>query len=268
MFVSKVMQQKHTVAQLTLTSMKTLHILLALLVSAFLTKTVTAQDFTVKGQTVARSQYVGFDNGLVFYPDGVIQGNITLAHKSGFFLDLWYSTGFNTDWSTDWDDELDYTLGWNGKVNNLDLTASITYFDDYSVGTMPYNDVVKGFVRLGLPTKKISEHVNLTPFGSYVGYIVPDNKTPFEGGNVYALGLDSEITLTSRLKIASSTSLGWDDGGFGIKPGYIFKHSSTVNVPVSKHFTWNVIEATIYVPLGNRNMRTEVVWGTGLSWWF
>lgn len=133
---------------------------------------------------------------------------------------------------------------------------------------MPYNDVVKGFIRLGLPTKKISEHVNLTPFGSYVGYFIPDNKTPFEGGNVFALGIDSEVTLTSWLKVASSTSLGWDEGAFGMKPGYIFKHSSTVNVQVSKHFTWNAIEATIYVPLGNRNMRNEVVWGSALSWCF
>jgi hypothetical protein len=248
--------------------MKTPHILIALLVSAFLTNTVIAQDFTIKGQTVVRSQYVGFDDGLVFYPDGVIQGNITLAHKFGFFLDLWYSSGFNTDWSTDWDDELDYALGWNGKVNNLDLTASITYFDDHSVGSMPYNDVVKSFVRIGMPTNKISEHLNCTPFASYSGYFIPDNYTPFEGGNVFALGFDSGITLTPTLSITSSTSFGWDDGGFGVKPGCIFKHSSTVNIQASKHLTWNILEATIYVPIGNRNMRTEIVWGTGLSWSF
>jgi hypothetical protein len=248
--------------------MKTPHILLALFVSAILTARTTAEDFTVKGQTVVRSQYVGFDNGLVFYPDGVIQGNITLAHKSGLFLDLCYSSGFNTDWSTNWDDELDYTLGWNGKVKNLDLTMSLTYFDNYSVGRMPYNDVIKSFFRLGFPTKKVNEYFSLTPFGSYTGYFIPDNNTPFEGGNVFALGFDSEVTLTSRLKIASSTSIGWDDGGFGVKTGSIFKHSSTVNVQVSKHFTWNILEASVYVPLGNRNMKNEVVWGTGLSWSF
>lgn len=86
--------------------MKTLHTLIALLMSAILTNTAIAQDFTVRGQTVVRSQYVGFDDGLMYYPDGVIQGNVTLAHQSGFFLDLWYSSGFNADWSTNWDDEL------------------------------------------------------------------------------------------------------------------------------------------------------------------
>ncbi len=248
--------------------MKTLHILLALFVSAFLTTLATAQNLTVKGQTVVRSQYVGFDNGLVYYPDGVIQGNITLMHKSGIFLDLWYSSGFNTDWSTDWDDELDYALGWNGKVRNLDLTMSLTYFDNYSVGSLSYNDVVKGFVRLGLPTRKINECFSLTPFGSYTGYFIPDDKTPFEGGNVFALGLDSEVTLASWLKVASSTSIGWDDGCFGVKSGSIFRHSSMVNVQVSKHFTWNALEATVYIPIGNRNMKNEVVWGSGLSWSF
>ncbi len=250
--------------------MKTLHILLALFMSAIiLTTSATAQDFTVKGQTVVRSQYVGFDDGLVFYPDAVMQGNITLAHRSGLFLDLWYSSGFNTAWSTNWDDEIDYTLGWNGKINgDLDLSISATYFDNYGVGDLLYNDVVKGFVRIGLPTSKINESFSLTPFASWTGYFIPDDKTPFEGGNVFALGLDSELAIACWLKVASTTVIGWDDGCFGVKPGSIFRHTSTVNVQISEHVTWNALEATIYVPLGNRNMRNEVVLGTGLSWSF
>lgn len=247
--------------------MKTLQTLIALLMSALLPTSAIAQDFTVKGQTIVRSRYVGFDDGLLLYPKGVLQGNLTLAHKkSGLFAELWYSSGFNTDWSQSWDDELDYTVGWGGKVKNLDLILSLTYFDNHNIGTLPFNDVIKGFVRLGFSATKINECFSITPFGSYTGYFIPDNETPFEGGNIFALGVDSELTLAPWLKVASTTAISWNDGAFGVRPGTSFRHTSTLNIPLSKNWIWNALETSFYVPLGNRNMKNEVVLGTGLSW--
>jgi len=246
--------------------MKSTLVTLMLLVST-LCPAAPVEDFTVKAQTIVRSQYVGFDDGLVFYPHAVLQGNVTLGHSSGFFLDLWYSSGFNSEWSTDFDDELDYTAGWAGKAGNLDLLVSVAYYDDFQVGSGPYNDVIKGNFRLGFPQTKLGSFT-VTPFASYGIFLIPDSSTPFDGGNVFALGFDSEIKITDRLSIASSTQLAWDDGVFGVKSGAFVKHASTVNFAFTPHLTWNALEATVYIPFGGRGLQAEAVWGTGLSWSF
>ncbi len=248
--------------------MKTLILLVTLAISVLFLHKVNAQDFTVKAQTIVRSQYVGFDDGLMFYSDPVVQGNISLTHESGIFIDLWYSSGFNSEWATGWDDELDYTVGWSGKVGSLDLTTSLSYFDNFSVGQVPYNDVVKWGIQLDFPKKEPFCWLSVTPFMSYTLYMIPDGNTPFEGGNIVALGAMSEVRLTEKLRLRSSTSLGFDDGCFGVKEGFILKHASSLNCTLTPKLTWNILEGTGYFPLGNRNMPSEVVWGSGFSWTF
>ncbi|MDQ5950652.1 MAG: hypothetical protein QG585_594 [Patescibacteria group bacterium] len=246
----------------------TLALLAELVLSAFFSYTASAQDFTVKAQTIVRSQYVGFDDGLGLYPDPVVQGNVSLTHESGVFIDLWYSSGFNSRWATDWDDELDYTVGWSEKVWSLDLTTSLSYFDNFSVGQVPYNDVIKWGVLLDFPKKEPFCWLSVTPFMSYSLYVIPDGNTPFEGGNVFALGAKTEVVLTEKTRLTSSTSIGFDDGCFGVKEGFILKHSSSLNRTLSPKLTWHILEATGYFPLGNRDMPSQMVWGSGFSWTF
>lgn len=226
--------------------------------------TVMAQDFNLSGQKVLRSKYVGPD-GLTFYDKPVIQGNITLDHKSGFFVDLWISSGLNTNWSTDWDDEMDYTLGWSGKIKPIQISTSISYFDDINIWQFSYNDVIKSEVRIDLP-KKINKWLEVIYFVDYANYFIPDKKTPFNGGNIYSLGIDNEIIISEKIKITPSVQFSYDDGAFEVKPGCFIKMSSNLNLTLTKHFVWNIVEATFYGPLGEREMKNQLILGTGLSW--
>jgi hypothetical protein len=77
-----------------------------------------AQKFNLSAQTTVRSKYVG-PEGLSFYPNPVLQTGVTLELKSGLFFDVWDSVGFDGKWSKNWDDEVDYTVGWNGKIEQI-----------------------------------------------------------------------------------------------------------------------------------------------------
>lgn len=245
-------------------------VLLLIMVAYFVSPNNTnAQDsttiFSLNGQSVVRSKYVGPD-GLQFYGDPVLQSNITLNHKSGLFFDLWYSTGFNSQFSNDWDDEIDYTLGWSGKVYKFGLNSSLSYFDNFKNFNFTYNDVVKGNIHLSYP-RQIKPWLKVMPYLDYIFYIIPNQKTPFNGGNLCSIGLDNEIAITEKIKTTPLIQFTWDDGAFETKPGTMLKLSSNLNWTLSKHFVWNIIETTFYSPAHKREMKNEFVLGTGLSWY-
>jgi len=248
--------------------MKNLAVLFLIMFTCFVALNTNAQDstaiFSLNGQSIVRSKYVGPD-GLQFYGDPVLQSSVTVNHKSGLFFDLWYSTGFNSQFSNDWDDEIDYTLGWSGEVSNFELGSSLSYFDNFKNLNFTYNDVVKGNVHLGYP-KQIKPWLRFVPYLDYVTFIVPNKRTPFVGGNLYSIGSGSEIILTNKMKIAPLIQFTWDDGAFGVRSGHFIKLSSNLNWTLSKHFIWNVLEATFYSPSNRREMKKEFVLGTGLSW--
>ncbi len=229
---------------------------------------LNAQDsipsFSLNGQTIIRSKYVGPD-GLQFYGDPVSQSNVTLSHKSGLFFDLWYSTGFNSKFSNDWDDEIDYTIGWSGKISKFTLNSSLSYFDNFKNFNFTYNDVVRGNIHLGYP-KQIKPWLKVMPYVDYITFVIPNKSTPFDGGNLYSIGFDNEVVFTEKVKVTPQIQFTWDDGAFGVKPGALLKLSSNLNWTLSKHFVWNVLEATFYSPSNKREMKNEFVLGTGLSW--
>lgn len=244
--------------------MKRFSFLLAVLLSV--QTFARTKDFSFSSNLFVRSKYVG-PSGLVFYPDPVTQGSFTIIHKSGFFFDLWGSTGFNRDWSKDWDDEIDYTLGYNGELEYLNLSISVSYFDDFPVGRFAYNDVIMTNLRID-DRKKINCFFYLTPFFKYNNYIIPDKKTPFKGGNLFSVGVDSDYILLHRVKLNSSLQTLFDDGAFGSKAGLLLKGASALELLLSKKASWNMISIEAYVPIGNRGFDHQFVFSSGLSFNF
>ncbi|MFA6386670.1 MAG: hypothetical protein WCW04_02800 [Candidatus Paceibacterota bacterium] len=236
---------------------------IAMIVIASLS-TATAQDFNLSGQTMLHSKYIGPD-GLQFYGKPVLQSSVTLNHKSGLFFDLWCSTGLNTQFSNDWDDEIDYTIGWSGKVSPFLLNASLSYFDNFKNFSFTYNDVVKSNVTLSY-TKEVNGKIKISPFLSWTKFMIPNKNTPFVGGNLYSIGCNNEIVITEKVKVTPLVQLTFDDGAFDVKSGGLIKLSSNLNWTLSKHFVWNVVEATFYSPFKQRGMRNEFILGTGLSY--
>lgn len=225
------------------------------------------------------TEYIGPDTGMVFYDRPVLQGDITLRHlNSGIFINLWASTGFDDTWNSGWDDEFDLTAGMTRPVNlfglfEASLTASVSYFDNFDVGTWSQNDVVKASLKADFTDMEFEVGgFTAVPFASYSSYTIPSARTEFEGGNIFAVGFSGSLPLSERWNLSSTFSLGWDDGAFGAQAGWLFKNSSSLNFSVSEDVTLNLLSLTTFVPFGNDrrtpNLKEKVVLGTGVTWKF
>lgn len=231
---------------------------------------VNAQSFELSGQNIIRSKYVGPHDGVIFYDKPVNQGSVTLCHtRTGLFFDLWYSTGFNLD-PQDWDDEIDYTLGWVGKILEFNLYMSLSYFDNHGVFNMPFNDVIHFFGKINFPELKITDNSDISPFISYSKFWIPDKSTPFNGGEIKSIGFDGSINFSKKINGKISPLFAWDSGTFGVRKGWLFKLSPNINWKLNNHLTWNVMEYNLYIPLKTspiaRDLPNQQVWGSGLVW--
>lgn len=246
--------------------MKTLSILLLLLLNI---TSSFAQQFTISGQNIVRSGYAGFDDGALVFDGLVIQGNVTFSSESGLFIDVWYSQDTENSQAS-WGDEVDYTIGWNGKLSeNISLSVSLSYFDNHLLGQVPFNDLIKSGFKVSWENISSSSRFELTPFVAYSNFFVPDKETTFDGGNVYSIGVDSQIHVNEKISLASSTSFVWNDGAFKTSPGPMFKHTSSLNYKKDEKITWHIIETSFYVPFaGRHSVEQQTVLGTGFSWKF
>jgi hypothetical protein len=228
---------------------------------------VPVETLTVSGQVIFRSQYLGTDVGTPFYNKPVQQGNITFAHSSGLFLDIWTSVGFDNEWNENFAYEIDYTLGYSRKVGNLDVTLSAAYYDCFGLGEGPVNDVVMFSIDVAWPTIQVNDRLSLTPSIGYGYYWIPSSETDSEGGNVANIGLDCSYQLSSKWSVAFSPGILWHDGPFALNPGTILKLGFGLDYKINDTFTLNLIEVTGYVPLIGGD-KADVAYGIGFSYSF
>lgn len=226
------------------------------------------KPFAVTGGAMVISRYVGFSNGAVFYKDPIAYSYLTISHvPSGFSLGVWGSTGFNREYSTDWDDEFDLTLAWSRDFGSVLLLLGQSHFDGFVVGEENANDVWKSEALLSGEAYPLTKQVSLTPYAQYELYITHAD-SPVEGGGVYSLGFTSEVLLSAQVALVSNTSLKYDDGGFGLEAGLLFKHLCTLQWRVNANFTVNIVEATVWSPLMQDARNTENTIGTGFQFSF
>ena len=232
---------------------------------------VNAQNFELTGQNMIRSKYVGPHDGVIFYNKPVNQGNVTLFHiKTGLFVDLWYSTGFNLD-PQNWDDEIDYSIGWRGEILEFNLYMSLTYFDNHTIFDFPFNDVIHFYGKISVPKLEITNNSSISPFVSYSKFWIPDKNTPFNGGEIKSIGFDGNINFSKKINGGISPLFAWDSGTFGVEKGWLFKLGSNVDWQLNNHLTWNILEYNLYyIPLKTSSIRrglpNQHVWGSGLVW--
>lgn len=245
---------------------------LTIIFSTFTTKAVAGEKtWSVSLSTDFVSQYIGFENGGVFYDKPMFQTDLSVSHKSGFHADIWWGTGFNNNLiGSGFDDEVDYNIGFantvpftNGKIQ---FDIGVGYWDLYNVFTSTRNDILHPFVEITYPLE-ISKGLKLVPFAKFQGYTLPF-KTDFEEGTATSAGSKYRFDLSRRFAITGITSFGYDDGGFGFQRGVIWKDYVNLEWAISSHLTWKVVEFQFYVPIGVNDRDPQQVYGTGVVWSF
>ncbi len=239
---------------------------------SFITKSVAEEEvWTVSLSTDFVNQYVGFDNGAVFYDKPMFQSDIFFSHKSGFHADIWWGTGLNDDLTrSGFDDEIDYNVGFANAVpftgEKMRFDAGIGYWDMFGLFKGGGFDMIHPFIEINYPVTVFGDRVKLTPFIKWQTYL--PFETSLDEGTMTSAGCRYRINLGKKLAVTGLTSFGYDDGGFGFQPGVIWKDYLNLEWRLGKSLTWRVIESQFYVPVNVNDRDPEQVFGTGFTWSF
>lgn len=221
-------------------------------------KAMLEPPFAVSAGISVQDKYIGFSNGAVFYPKAITYGWVNVIHKkSGVYLGVWASTGFNGEYSNNWDDEVDLTLGWSKDLGFATFDISQAYFDCFGVGEVNANDVWKTQVTLtGKPWT--SQFLSIAPYAQYELYIT-DSHSTLEGGSLYTIGFINQVPITPFLTFTNNSNIKYDDGGFGLEHGFLWKQQNTLEWRVNDHVTISAPEITIWSPMMSDSRNVEHV---------
>lgn len=112
-------------------------VLVAVLSVFVLSREAIADDGAAQNTTPAltatvfaswRSEYV-LVNGYAPHGGDIFVQDLTVSHRSGFYIDLWNSVSPTGGWSSDGGDEVDYGVGYAGTFGKFSVDASYFYFN-------------------------------------------------------------------------------------------------------------------------------------------
>ncbi len=213
------------------------------------------------------SQYLGFGNGAVFYDKPMFHTDISLQHKSGFHGDVWWGTGLNDNFSGGFDDEWDWNLGYANSFRGFTYDVGVGYWDIYNVFSDSKEDILHPNIKIGYP---INLNTNLslvvTPYIQWEGYYLPFG-SKLSDGTLTTIGSQYSIQFNEIVSSSGLTAIGFDDGGFDMESGLIWKAYANLEFAISKSVRLQIPTFKIYVPI-DIDRDTETVYGASISYSF
>jgi len=208
------------------------------------------------------NKYIAFGSGSELYGKAVNQTDFNVAFENGVYVDLWGSKALNAgSWGSNFGDEVDYGIGWAGKIGNgFSLNAGVTYFDEPMAGTFGECDVWYTHVKVSHDLE-LNGLGTFNAFGAYENYTTMPG-TSYEGGNIWSVGL-SKTQSYKDLSVNASEVLIYDEGAFGNDRGLLAKFGLELDWKVTKHVTLVAPSVTFYVPVTVSDSRNNelVVYG-------
>ncbi|MDP3794749.1 MAG: hypothetical protein Q8R13_02355 [bacterium] len=163
------------------------------------------------------------DAGLELSDKPALQTDVFVTFPGGFYFDFWHSAGLgNLSLSSDFADEIDYTLGWIGKIRNFTVDMGVAYFDLIELLDMPRGDIWRLHFDICRQIDLANEHW-VRPFARIEGLYPAGGDTPESGMNL-RIGLLHWLRLGSHVGIAQKLSLIYDDGMGGLQPAVLGKY--------------------------------------------
>lgn len=236
---------------------------LAVLFAVTVMAEVPATDIgpSVSFRSVVGDKYVCFGSGSLLYNKPVIQSDLFISFNDGLYVDLWDSKSLNSSWEN-YGNEIDYGLGWSGKIYGFGLDVGVFYYDEPSGLTFDEKDSWNSHI-------KISRDLRVcTVYGSLDNYMVmPDSEV--EGGNLCTLGAQKALEVNKLLSAKTYASVAYDDGAYCGDNGLIFHTGGELDWRITKKLTLIVPEVKVYVPLTVQDAReNEIVLYSGFSYQF
>lgn len=208
-------------------------------------------------------------NGLIWYDQGpLLQTSVTLAHRSGLYLNVWHSAGFNSEWSANWDDEIDWNVGWAGPLGFAGLSAdlSLGYWDCFQVGASQ-NDFWAVNAIVSRPFKW--RGWDITP-AAILQLAWPVNAeirlpngaaTPAESGSTWGVNVRASRSLCRLVALTVSTGVFFDGGSYGYEDATICESAASLDWKLGPQLTLSLPSLRVASPITSTDRDTVWVWG-------
>lgn len=222
---------------------------------------------TLTLSAMAKSGYL-LGNGDWSTQEPVLQSNAFLAFKNGMYLDLWNSVGLQSKWDSGYDDELDFAVGWAGKLGKtgVSLDIGVYYFNVYPVNSLRGNDLFQLYTEW-TPSEpwKIGSNNTLTPYIRTETTRSADGCSVNNDTLVYG-GLKHSWAFATNWSINDKAYIVYDPGTCGLDAGFVASWQGQVDWQINKTVTWNLLWVRESIPLNVSDRRdTETVAGTGFT---
>jgi len=228
--------------------------------------TVYAEDWpSVSISSLVSSKYLGFGTGNLLSEDPVVQSDLHVTWKNGFYVDLWNSRSLKGKWNDgSLGNEVDYGIGWNGTLApHLKLSIGLTYLDEPNAFTLGAGDILYPRVFLTRDFKYLSVTAGFANFTT-----LPNSG--FNGGNLLNLGVSRGYNLCDgKVSVRGSVILVYDFGTLGSGEGFILRGNIGTDWNITKNLTWNIIGINWFLPMTPKDTRvTDAVFYSGFSFRF
>lgn len=206
------------------------------------------------------SEYVG-SNGGVFHDKPVLQTNLTAAHKSGFYFDIWTSVGLESARLNDnFGEEVDLTAGWAGTKFGLQWDIGAAYIFAYDLGQTD-DDILWSYAEVKKELS-LSDNHTISPFlhlDYYAGTKFQFVKPWIEGGLYHIWKLNETVSFDSRFGLLYDTAI------FGFDSGFVGKYKGSLNWKLSERVTLELPTIKFSHPFMDDQRENEIVAGAGLQ---
>jgi len=220
------------------------------------------------------SQYVN-TGGISFSGGPVLQSSLTVSLPSGFYAQVWHSTEIDANLLDNPGAELDFYLGWSGRLywlenpflNSLEWDVNISYQDYPGL----FSRMKEDFLGLELEVKKPFElnevHV-LSPFVA-VEYYYPLNGNGGEQGAYASVGLRHSWKIWESISLEQSVRGTYDSGAFGYESGIVGAYTASLQWKATEHLNVDLGLVQYTVPISSfHNRKNEIVYGAGIRYEF
>jgi len=227
------------------------------------------KDISVTLSSKVYSEYLSSNSGGICHDGPVIQTDMFISLPRGFYFDVWHSAGLNgTDLSSDYGDEIDYTIGWSGKVKGIGLDLGVAYFDLIDLFEAPHGDLIMPYLEFNKGFD-ISKNHRLTPF---VCFKFPYSAKGDELGHGFRtyLGTKHAWQINPKLSFNQKINLLFDDGACGNDSGVLGQYQGGISWQASKQLTLDLISVKAVTPLTSLSdsRETKIVYGAGITYRF
>ena len=219
------------------------------LVSALLlgSPVLAANGVLVSVETTTWSRYLT-NNGILAHHKAVQQTDLYLALPKGFFLDAWWSSGFDKKFSGDFGDEVDWTAGWTGTIGGFGIDAGVSYFDLIKIGSTSggIGDIVQPYVKIWRPFDLNADN-QLRPFAK-LEYQIP-TRAGVDGGSLIHLGIQHDWNINHAWTLKHEAYALHDSGVTGLDDGIIGNYKAGLRWDINKNTYVSVPKLHITTPL-------------------